>query len=508
MSSNPHLDDDAFISYCHIDNRLPDDHDKGWVDNLHERLEYRLGELLGYKPKVWRDPRLPGNVYFADYLEDRIRSTAVLVCVLSPGYLQSRWCRGELQEFFHLAEQSGSLKIGDRLRIYKVIKSHVEREQHPSEFQGQLGYEFYEIDQASGRPVEFGQDLGRYRDQRYWDKLNDLAWDIKQVLVSAKPSAEASFAAPALASSKGAVYLAETTYDLRAERDKIKRELLNRGYDILPCRELPYKSPDYQEAVREDVRRSKISIHLIGGSYGIIPEGAGNSSVVRLQNEIAAERSNDSTFKRLIWLPLELQAQEETQARFIDYLKTSADTQKGAELLQTTLEELKTLIQVRLNSNGHKPLQPRGQMQPKVYLICDKRDVDGIVPLNDYLFEKGYEVMLPLIEEDGADNSQAIELHRDNLIQCDAVLIYYGNGSQAWFSYKQRDLEKIAGYERKKPLLAKAVYVAAPQTTHKQLFKTHEAVLIKSFEAFSADHLNPFITKIERAVRGADDARA
>ncbi|HEV7395745.1 MAG TPA: hypothetical protein VGN86_04475, partial [Pyrinomonadaceae bacterium] len=78
--------DDVFISYRHLDNELLDEQGKGWIDNFHQRFESVLGEALGYEPKIWRDPRLPGNAYFADVLEERIQQTAVVISILSPGY--------------------------------------------------------------------------------------------------------------------------------------------------------------------------------------------------------------------------------------------------------------------------------------------------------------------------------------------------------------------------------------------------------------------------------------
>ena len=161
MSSAQIFTDDVFISYRHLDNELQDEQGKGWIDNFHDRFESVLGETLGYEPAIWRDPRLPGNAYFADVLEARIRSTAVLISILSPGYLQSDWCIGELREFCHLAESNGGLLVGERMRIFKVVKTHVERSQHPPEFQKQLGYEFYEIDKMTQRPAAFGQGLGK-----------------------------------------------------------------------------------------------------------------------------------------------------------------------------------------------------------------------------------------------------------------------------------------------------------------------------------------------------------
>lgn len=507
--STPTFIEDVFISYRHLDNGLLDDQGKGWIDNFHERFASVLGEALGYEPLVWRDPRLPGNAYFADVLEERIKNTAVVISILSPGYLQSDWCVGELREFCRLADQTGGLLVGDRLRVFKVVKTHIDRAEHPPEFQQQLGYEFYEIDKITQRPVAFGQELGRNRDQRYWSKLDDLAWDVKQVLSVINPRARICAPGSVFSRAQGTVYLAQTTRDISSERDQIKRELQNRGFDILPERELPLVSPNYEAAVRECVARAKLSVHLIGGSYGIVPEGAGNRSIVRLQNEIAAERNRDEAFSRLLWMPVGLTVQEEAQARFIEHLRTDAATQQGAELLQTPLEELKNVIQLRLSSNGRKPKdEPSGETPAKIYLIFDKRDLEGVLPLNEYLSaDKHYQVLLPLIDEEGVDDSEGFEIHKDNLARCDAVLIYYGNANQIWFEYKRRDLKKIVGLDRKTQLAAEAVYVAAPRTAHKQLFNSPDTLVIKNFDDFSPAVLDSFVARVQTAAKGADDAR-
>jgi hypothetical protein len=507
MCSTPTFVDDVFISYRHLDNELLDEQGKGWVDNFHERFESVLGEALGYEPKIWRDPRLPGNAYFADVLEERIQKTAVVISILSPGYLQSDWCLGELREFCRLADQTGGLRVGDGMRVFKVVKTHVARELHPPEFQKQLGYEFYEIGKVTQRPVAFGQELGRNRDRRYWSKLDDLAWDVKQILSIVNPRARVPAEGSVFSRAHGTVYLAQTTRDLSGERDQIKRELQGRGYDILPERELPFISPSYEQAVRECVARAKLSVHLIGGVYGIVPEGA-SRSILRLQNEIAAERNRDQSFSRLLWMPVGLTPQEEVQAQFIEHLRTDATTQRGAELLQTPLEELKNVIQMRLSSNGHSiKNEPTGETPPKIYLIFDKRDLEGIMPLNDYLsVEKKYQVLLPLIDDEGTDDTGGFDIHKDNLAQCDAVLIYYGSANQVWFEYKRRDLKKIVGLDRKSLLAAEAVYLASPKTAHKQLFNSPDTLVIKNFEDFSPAALDSFLARVQTAAKGANDA--
>jgi hypothetical protein len=207
-------------------------------------------------------------------------------------------------------------------------------------------------------------------------------------------------------------------------------------------------------------------------------------------------------------MPVGLTPQEEVQSQFIEHLRTDATTQRGAELLQTPLEELKNLIQMRLNSNGDKHKdEPSGETSPKIYLIFDKRDLDGIMPLNDYLsVEKNYQVLLPVIDDEGADEAQAFDIHKDNLAQCDAVLIYYGNANQVWFEYKRRDLKKIVGLDRKSLLAAEGIYVASPKTAHKQLFNSPDSIVIKNFADFSPASLDSFLARVQ-TTKGADDAR-
>jgi hypothetical protein len=63
------------------------------------------------------------------------------------------------------------------------------------------------------------------------------------------------------------------------------------SYTILPDRHLPYlfKDGNFRDSVREYLKRCKLSIHLIGNHYGLIPEGE-ERSIIDLQIELAAEQ--------------------------------------------------------------------------------------------------------------------------------------------------------------------------------------------------------------------------
>jgi hypothetical protein len=461
-------------------------------------------QLLGDEVKIWRDPKLQGNDYFGDTLLLRLSKIAILLCVMSPRYVRSEWCLRELGEFGKRAALNGGLRIGDKSRIFKVVKTYLPLTEHPADLQGLLGYEFYEYDHMLDRAREFNPEVLPYRDIRYWEKLEDLAYDIKQLIEILRQQHQGVEAAVQVATAGGpapngtGIYLAETTSDLSEERDKIKRELQQRGHVILPDRELPLKGSTLTETVREYLKRSTLSIHLIGSRYGIIPEDE-SRSIVELQNDVAAERGND--LSRLIWMPQGLEAQEERQQKFIDELRLGFNGHRSVELLQTKLEDLKTQIYEKLSSQQKPEVDASDAGGPRsLYLICDGQDYDDVSALESYLFEQGIEVILPVM---GGDESQIAQDHKETLLQCDAVMIYYGRANEIWLRMKLRELLKLNGYGRKQPLLAKAVYVAAPQTAEKERLRTHEALIIKGYdETFSPAPLNPFLDQL-RAAKGA-----
>ncbi|MEK6301868.1 MAG: toll/interleukin-1 receptor domain-containing protein [Acidobacteriota bacterium] len=490
----PTFKHDIFISYAHIDNQPLDKGLTGWVEALHERLRVRLAQLLGEEARIWRDRKLQGNDIFADTLIDRVGQSAILVSILSPRYVKSEWCLRELDEFSRRAEMNAGLRVGDKLRIFKVVKTHISRGQHPPVLQGALGYEFYEYDQMRDRAHEFNSEVVPARDIRYWEKLDDLAYDIKQLIETLR-SGSGPAESPA-SPSEATIYLAETSSDLTEQRDTIKRDLQLRGYEVLPDKALPLIGAAFEQEVGNYLSRSTLAVHLIGEHYGVIAEGE-SRSMIELQHELSANCRDG--LQRIIWMPVGLKAQDESQQRFVNKLRLGLSSQKATDLLETKLEDLKTVIQEKLNrqaipdssasaaSNGHTA---------SVYLICDRQDMDAVKPIEDYLFDKGVDVTLPATE---GDETQIIQDHKDNLLMCDAVMIFYGRANELWLRMKQRELLKIAGYGRAEPLAVKAIYISGPPTDSKERVRDHDSLVIKNYEAFSPEQLEPFLERVKKA---------
>jgi hypothetical protein len=495
MSSNA-FQNNLFISYAHIDNEFFPGGNSGWIDLLHERLEIRLAQLLGKRPTIWRDRKLKGYEVFDNTIVIELARSAILISVVSPRYVESAYCRSEIENFFRLANEQGRLQLVDKRCVFRVVKTFVPFEQHPTGLKDLLPYEFYERNEESGRVYEFDSEIGAQgKDKRYWSKFEDLAWDIHELI---KYLETPSSSIPK--SSGATIYLAETTSDLIEQRDKVRRELTQYGHTVLPDKALPLEAGAFQTAVRDYLHSSQLSVHLIGEYYGVIPEKEPERSIVRLQEELAVERGDDAQFSRLIWLPPGLQPKDERQQKFVLDLQNDFTSHNGSELLQVKLEDLKTIIQSKLTQKPKPlPVNIESEQMIRVYLICDPQDADSVEPLRNCLLERGYETILPLL--DGSD-AEVFEDHKENLLLCDAVLIFQGRASEGWLRMKLRELLKLPGYGRTAPLLAKAIYIAAPASALKDRFNTLETRVIRNYEDFDPSSLEPFIAQISKAKGG------
>ena len=488
---------DVFISYAHLDNiGLAAGH-KGWVANLHRALEIRVAQLMGKQSRIWWDPKLQGNDVFEQTLVDRLCRVAALVSVVSPRYVKSEWGRRELAEFCRAATEQGGIRVRDKARIFKVLKTPVPQDEYPPELQSILGYEFFKVDAETGKVRELDEIFGPEAQRDFWLKLDDLAHDMCSLLQMMEGSEAQANTDESL--SRDAVYLAVTTGELKDQREAIKRDLEQHGYRVLPDRPFPLAASDVQAAVKEDLAGCRLSIHMVGKTYSMVPEG-GFRSVIEIQNEIAIERAGTGgRFSRLVWIPPGLQVEDERQRKVLDGLRMDPRIQLGADLLETPLEDLRTLIDAWLK-NGDKPepkapaAAPATGASPQVYLIYDKRDATSIAPWADFLFTD-FEVIHPVFE---GDEAEIREYHEENLRSSRGALIFFGAGNECWLRRKLREVQKSAGYGRSKVKPVVGICFIAPKTPEKERFRTHEAMLIPQWDGLSTDTLQPFVTRLKQ----------
>ena len=518
MSSSTAKEKKVFISYCHDDNDevLGDQ----WVEQFHRYLGTRLKQILGRgnEPEIWRDKVLQGNQDFADVLVEELHTSAVLISVLTPSYVESEWCRREVEEFARAAEASGGVKIGEnQKRIFKVEKTPVDRSRHPPILQGQTGYRFYIKDTEKGRPSELALAADNPEKRaKALEVIEDLAYHIIGTLkamagleapADSPDSADSSEAAekpvPAVDESRPVIYLAETSFDVAEDRTEVRRELQGQGFRVVPEGHLPVTSPDqFDDAVRECLEQSQLVVHMIGTELAHSPAGH-RDDVVVLQNRLAAEYSSENAIKREIWLPIGCSSDDETQQAFIDSLQRDPAMQGGADVVQGSVQELITNIldaakkiekEKQKSSEAPQPsTSDDAAVRRSIYVCYSREDKESIDPLLDYLFENGFDCLEPPWLDEAAKDQQLVARHKESVGACDAMLVFTENGTESWLKSQVSELLKAPHYRDNRPLLARAIYLGGGMSDVK--VRTRD-LIIRDEGGFSPESLAPFLEQL------------
>lgn len=496
----PH-DEHLFISYAHHDNKPLTPKQEGWVTRFHASLQTILTMRMGPHAQIWRDKKLSGNDCFADEILAQFQNTRILISVLSKCYVESEWCRREIEEF---CRRCGDIRIGNKYRVLKVLKLPLDSTGPlPPFMKDMLGYEFFTYQDRDARKTPMELDPLYFPDlaSLYIEKLYVLADDIKEMI---ERMAGATLSADTVqpTRSRPKIFLAQCSRDQKEIREALAIDLKQHGYQMLPDRQLPNEEQEFITEVTQALAECSLSIHLVGGFSGFVPDGPSRKSAVILQNELAIAQAKASELRRVIWLPDGTVSQDPDQKQFLEALHRDAETQFGADLISGTLESLKATIHSTLQRLEKKEptlgAEAKAPSSSKlVYLICDERDREAVLPLRKLLKNKGFEVKIPVFAGDAAtvDNSK-----REMLAKCDAALVFYGKGDEGWKRAVDSDLLKSKGYRGDKAPLAQLTYLSTPVTTEKtEMIELEEANVINGLEGFSDVAVTAMLEALHRA---------
>ncbi len=480
---------------------------KGWISSFNKFLSTLLYQITRENPEV---VMLNEQTFEAS----RLNEFSVVLSVMTENLAKNKKIVQTLNHYAKALKKSNGLVVDGIARFFKILKKPFDPDVDFSELEDLLTYDFFLVDPLTGDSQEFTRFFGNDAERSYWMKLVDMSYDINHVLNAKAKSAEDS-SYDSIPREK-TVYLASTGVDMVIQRDIIKRELIRHGYKVLPDHSLPKEIRPLDRMIRDDLDRCRLSIHMVGEDYGYKPKGS-ELSVVDLQNRIASDHTyqmadknkkrkeaEKEPFSRLIWVSPDLKNVTERQKIFIEDLKSDAAALDEAEVLQISLQELKTIVREELVTGGRfksrreiRGIEKKEEVDQSkmIYLIADKRDVKAIDELQDYLKDQGFNVVSPSYEGDLVDLRY---IHQENLRRCDASIIYYGDASEDWIKTKLQDLLKAPGFGREKPMEAKAVYFNGKKNVDLEHYKKNNAmVLANNGGEFAPEYLQPFLTKIE-----------
>ena len=338
---------------------------------------------------------------------------------------------------------------------------------------------------------ELDEIFGAEAERDFWLKLDDLAHDVCGLLEMVRPL-------PTTRAVRRRRLPGGDDHRLaRRARGPSPRSAAARTHG-------PSRSSAPRRGIRSRGRRARVSRSMPAldppDRQNLQPRARGSEvSLIDLQNELAIERAGVGQFSRLLWIPPAIDRSTTTAAEG-GRAPASIRATRGADLLETPLEALRTLVHPPQPTTPAPNDRAAARKEPpSVYLIYDSRDADVIAPWVDFLF-KDFEVIQPLFD---GDEAEMRELPRGE----PANLRRRGRSStaprtSAGCGGKLREVQKSVGYGRTKPMPTVGICLIAPRTPEKNEFRTHEAIVIPQWDG-CLPILAAFLSRLEPGGRNA-----
>jgi TIR domain len=229
----PFYDYDAFVSYSHgAHSEGADTPLKDWTLNLVRRLQTDITLDPDFRGlHIWRDEQIDPTIHISDELRGKVSRSGVLMIVMSPLYLESSWCKDELEWF----RQQVQDRERDQGRVF-IIRAWRTDEKNWPEFlrdtRGHAlpGFQFY--DRQDGMPYLWrGAETNREAYvQELWRLQGALTKRLRELRDNAERRSKMEAAPAAAPSPVGPrrVYL-HARAGQASLCDQVKRALTQRG---------------------------------------------------------------------------------------------------------------------------------------------------------------------------------------------------------------------------------------------------------------------------------------
>jgi TIR domain-containing protein len=252
----PHFEYDAFVSYSHGSiGRESDAPLRDWTLDLINRLEtdIRAVDTEFDDLFIWRDESIDPTIALTDELRGKVKSSGVLLIVMSPRYLNSSWCKDEL-EWFRQQIQEREREHG---RIFVVRALRTDENQWPEflrDARGNslVGFLFHDNHNA----MPFGWRGSTANHEAYvrelWRLQTALTRRLRELRTNAQRRSKEFMARPAAGDGQKRVYL-HARPEYSGAYDEVKRVLVEDG--IAPLSAVADPGRDIADWMRESRAR-------------------------------------------------------------------------------------------------------------------------------------------------------------------------------------------------------------------------------------------------------------
>lgn len=470
---------DLFVSYAH-----QNDKPWGWVSEFIRTLEQELaGKSRDFK--LWWDPHLRSGEDFNLAIAEAISQSAVFLCVLSPAYGDSGYCKREAEEFRKQRHPAFGLTVGTLSRMQGiVIAGDFQKARWPPELRTTSPWPFYS-DSVSlfSKPSAFNSDSPWV--QGLW-KVRDSVWAVLDEMQKQRregTAVERSYEITCAGADTGAdtsptVYLAEVTDDLYRRRENLHTSLT--------------QNSEVQVSLWQDTAPpassglNLLSVHLFGPYPGRPAPGA-DVALPILQLE-AAIKANPAR-RPIVWLARDLQISKAETASHKQFLTSLLD-RRGIELLRTDFEDLKDEIPGRIQQGIKAGLNAsrRTLRDSIVHIWYQAGDPAPLGALKQYLQQKNCGIS---VFEYSSGQTEKLQ---SRLAICDGLVVPYSCSTRTWAEDVMTEVFRMRRREER-PLAFAAVEMPPPSSEQFN-FEHPRVVSVHATQEGSLQEIDAFLTML------------
>ena len=430
---------EVFLSYAHADDQPMAEGTRGWVTSFADRLQTAARMKDGGSHiHVWMDHRLEPQKVVDAALMSRVAASACFIAILSPRYLESDWCRKELEHFVGRLDGTGS---GDRIFLAEVLPT--ERAAWPSSIRSLSAVPLWEQPFDRPDPLTLGwPSPDPAGDRPYWSRLNELAHVLAQQV---KTLGEVSNRATP---TRRRVWIADPSDHVLDYWSALASALRQEGFEILPAAVGSYPlqiEREYQRALNADLSRAELLVQLFGSHPGRSPCWIPHS-YARIQSEAARVYAADHGVSYLSWRPADIDLDSIVDP---DYraLLTGAVANGFEEFRQLVLKRMTTAPEP-----GKTAAAPLQILDPdhsiSICVSADKPDRDLGASVRDLLFELGVDVTLTPEPLQGQSPAQWRRDYEAVLAESQGLVILYGQAPPSWVQTQAQAAKKALAQVR------------------------------------------------------------
>lgn len=326
-----------------------------------------LNQIMENPPRIQSNANIPSLIEFNKTETPDFDEIKAFILVLGGG-----------DQFYNLAplkEFIGKLNEEQQHTVFIVRRLQKNVIELPDFLKKFPSYNFMETESPQ-TDLEPAMLEKRIPETDFWERLTDLAYDLKYILFNRVQNEISE-------SRINTIFLAEVTVDQSRNRERLRRELILAGYNILPNAPLPLSLKEFENEVRNILERSVLSIHIMGELYGNSPAGTDYSYQEIQYRQFTDVSKNLAGFsdiwpkmERIVWIQPVFDPYDEKQVQYIKRLRRDISVLKDSELIQSTIYDLKNIIDQKFASLK-LPIEPGANFESDhVLLIADDyRDI-------------------------------------------------------------------------------------------------------------------------------------